>query len=198
MRAICTSLENKLQALGVLQQISKRNLQILTLKNPDGNMSQTAAQFCKSLFAPYQLKHFYRDEETDAVLIGQKRVEDENVAVFDRCIYDNVIYRSTMYTRSAKTDDTVVMLRDNTVLQILRFESHNGHCYIVRNKCITVPVRVQSNNVKAQLSFYSRVVKILKDYETKVGIENNHRKLVNVQVINKHYVVMMPNCFEIQ
>lgn len=90
-----------LSTKGVLQQISKRTLQILSLRFPEKIMSEKAAKFCKDLMSPYRVKHCYTDEETDAIFIGGKgSIEiDANVRTFDRCVYNFTVYCSTLYKR---------------------------------------------------------------------------------------------------
>lgn len=76
----------------VLQQISKRTLQLMSLSFPDKIMSGRASTFCRDLTSPYELKYFYRDGGTDAICIGEKGNLDgrsDGVRIFDRCVYKN-------------------------------------------------------------------------------------------------------------
>lgn len=185
---------------GVYQQISKRTLGILALTNLNKNISSNVNAFCKDLFSSYRVKNVYHDEESNAVLIGEKGNIDANIhgRIFDRCIYRYSVYRSTAYSRSGKNDDSVVLLHDDTVLQISRFECIENHCYIVGHQFRTEPVTVSSHGIEVNISFYQKVVENLIGDEIMLGIENIKEKLINVRFDEEHYVVRMPGSYEIQ
>ncbi|XP_044578943.1 uncharacterized protein LOC123261415 [Cotesia glomerata] len=145
---------------GVSNQIVNSVLKEKNIRcNIDYNTeSETCRKYCKDLFKPHQLKICTRsdnhafligDEESPndklVVLISKYFDDISSVKVFDRCIYNKMVLRSTAYNRPKKTNDTVVQLDSKKFKLINGFFSHNNTCYLFGNQILTAPTSFQSN-----------------------------------------------------
>lgn len=96
-----------------------------------------------------------------------------------------------MYDRPMKTDDTVVQLKDNTIVQIVKFICNEQRYYMTIRKLV---VSLIEENLP--MSHFMKVIE--KQNDTMVtSIDNIKRKLIFIDV-GECYVCALPNTIEIQ
>ncbi|XP_074114120.1 uncharacterized protein LOC141537173 [Cotesia typhae] len=108
---------------GVSNQIVNSILKEKNIRcNIDYNTESVKCRnYCKDLFKPRKLKNCTRSDD-HALLIGTEKSPDDQLIllmhqyfdnthstkVYDRCIYNKMVLRSTAYTRPTKTNDTAI------------------------------------------------------------------------------------------
>ncbi|XP_043472768.1 uncharacterized protein LOC122511002 [Leptopilina heterotoma] len=172
---------------GIYDQIAHRILQRNSFKClwKQTTQSESAAEFCKTLFFKKQCTQSVRrvTADADVILLGPS----SNECFYSRCIYKGSIYCGTDYTRAKKTNDTIVKLKNNSIVQITRFiyETETSVLVNARKMCMETDRQVSfSVNHLLPVKKGKQVI-VIPIYEIK-------EKLMLVEVKEKSYVCAFP------
>lgn len=120
---------------GVDDQIAMRYLQKSTLlwklSEYIGN-EEPSKKFCTNLFTSPQSDSFTRTVE-NAVLLGKGQFavnDDVDVIKHERCVFEGVLFHSAGYRPEKKTNDSIVQLMSNEIVQITGFFNIDNRCYV--------------------------------------------------------------------
>lgn len=188
----------------IMQYIKRKFIQ----SNIDHNTTNPACrQYCHYLFQPPLLKYCVKTANNVSLIgsgksnVKQRKLladalNDVNVSVtaFNRCIYGDTRLRSLKYTRAGRTDDTVVQLKDKSILQIHDFLCANDQCYIHGRKIIVAPYEC---NQQIALHHLFRVT-TYDDQDVIVNADEIERKVIHFSDGEKNFIAFFPNTYEIQ
>lgn len=173
------------------------------------SINNACIHFCNNLFAAELLTNDYVRKSNDChtVLIGApKTLENVTkkvraflhndtaiVQVFDRCIHKNVVVHSLKYIRVEKTNDTVVLLNNGSIVQIEYITIIEGKCYILAAKLCTT-----SMNNPIELNHIKKIVR--KDKVLSVfDISAIEKKVLLMDLGSAgEYICFLPNLWETQ
>ncbi|CAD6230410.1 GSCOCG00012179001-RA-CDS [Cotesia congregata] len=188
---------------GVSNQIVNSILKEKNIRcNIDYNTESVKCRnYCKDLFKPRKLKNCTRSDD-HALLIGTEKSPDDQLIllmqqyfdnthstkVYDRCIYNKMVLRSTAYTRPTKTNDTVVQLDTKKFIRIDGFFSLNNTCYLYGNQILTVQTAFQSN---VQLSHILQVTSIRQEILI-ASIQSIRTKVIFFSTGENDYICFFP------
>ncbi|XP_074098523.1 uncharacterized protein LOC141527112 isoform X2 [Cotesia typhae] len=188
---------------GVSNQIVNSILKEKNIRcNIDYNTESVKCRnYCKDLFKPRKLKNCTRSDD-HALLIGTEKSPDDQLIllmhqyfdnthstkVYDRCIYNKMVLRSTAYTRPTKTNDTVVQLDTKKFIRINGFFSLNNTCYLYGNQILTVQTDFQSN---VQLSHILQVRSIRQEILI-ASIQSIRTKVIFFSTGENDYICFSP------
>lgn len=157
-------------------------------------------QYCKNLFEYRRLKQCTKTENR-IIFPGQgtllKNVSNTteqsllNGLIFNRCVFKGTVFHSTLYHRPNKTDDTVVQLQNNTIVQIVKFICIEKQYYMTVREIV-----VSSIGESVPMLHFMKVIEKRKDTLV-TSIDNIKRKMIFIDV-GECYVCALPNSIEIQ
>lgn len=186
---------------GVQNQIIENHLRFMKYKNSITNAAlntDDSYQYYKNWFEYRRLTHC-TEYKSDIIFPGQdillnsiKNNAEQSLlrSEFNRCVFRGTVFHSTLYSRPQKTDDTVVQLKDNTIVQIVKFE------YIQRRYCMKVRQLVVSSIGESVPMLHLMKVVGKKDPIITL-IDEIKCKMIHIDV-GECYVCALPNMIEIQ
>ncbi|XP_071653015.1 uncharacterized protein [Temnothorax longispinosus] len=194
---------------GVYQQMSKKLLRLSIFQSTcEGNTfhSKGALQFSQNLFSHRRLTKYVNSNLNDVVFIGEGEFctdprdcsilrDDITVKVYNRCIFRGSVYHSVTYTRPKKTNDTIILLKNDTVLQIVGFyRDSKGSIFIRGHTLIVTPIRISNSKQ------YTQFQEIVEEVQVPIIIqfEDIKNKMVLIKSRISKYVCALPNTFETQ
>ena len=100
--------------------------------------------------------------------------------------------QSKSYKRPEKTDNTVIQLKDKSIVQIHHFELQNEELFMCVNKFVTLPFE------KNELVVNHLLRVIDKEEETKMKIDLFDSKLIYISSKTAEYVCLMPPLLDVK
>ena len=198
---------------GCCKQIAEKWMKRCTFRHDienNRNNSKNSVEYCKSVIdSKSRLEKCTRMENTILVGAGLKNktieqlvhkfTKDNNVdvTVFERCIYNKITFHSCTYTRTKKTDDSVIQLLCGKILQIDCFVKAATECYICGFEWKTAN---NSFNESSELPVPAHFLKVIRK-KSKLVVHNLKmllRKAIVIDVENEIYVSFSPNNYRSQ
>lgn len=106
-------------------------------------------------------------------------------------MFKGIVFHSTLYDRPKKTDDTIIKLKNDTIVQITKFILIEERCCMTVRKIITAPIK---ENVP--MLHLMKVVKKEKNIMI-ISMEEIKQKMIFIDV-GECYVCELPNTIELQ
>ena len=132
-----------------MHQIASKSAHELYLKMKMAEMEEkTSTKFCTMLFIRKKLSSNYFICIDGAVVIDKKlntSSRNEKSRTYCRCIYNNVMYHSKLYTRPTKTQNFFSQLTDSSFVEIEKFTVIDNECYASVRRFYTESCAEDSN-----------------------------------------------------
>lgn len=188
---------------GVQNQIIEKHLQLMTYRHSVATAAfnnDDSYQYCKTLFEYRRLTQYTTTKDgivfsghgTPLINITDSAEEPLlNGLVFNRCMFKGIVFHSTLYDRPKKTDDTIIKLKNDTIVQITKFILIEERCCMTVRKIITAPIK---ENVP--MLHLMKVVKKKKNIMI-ISMEEIKQKMIFIDV-GECYVCELPNTIELQ
>ncbi|XP_039311266.1 uncharacterized protein LOC113003043 isoform X1 [Solenopsis invicta] len=186
---------------GVLEQIANRTLQLSKLKNyitAGVRDNKNSWLYCTNLFQYRRIsaQNVIRSDE-GAIIVNSAKAE--KTKKYCRIIYRDTVFHSTSYTRPKHTNNTVVQLKDFTVVQISHFILIDNACYMIVKTFQTRPFTSDTVTMNHILNVESIDIST-----ATISIKEIKTKLIYINIPNKNstdnllYVCIPPNVIEAQ
>ncbi|XP_024887094.1 uncharacterized protein LOC112464375 [Temnothorax curvispinosus] len=188
---------------GVNHQIANLVLKKQFIKSNINDASTVPAcrNYCHNLFKPNRLINCVKSDN-GVTLIGTGRHDKKiqtvmmnhldgvqiPVKVFNRCIYKEIVLRSTSYIRLQKTDDTVVQIKSKKIIKIHSFVLVNNTCYLYGREMLITPWMFKG---RVQLDHLFEVQDTEGDVLI-VNAENVQCKVIHFSTGIKDYIAFFP------
>lgn len=108
--------------------------------------------------------------------------------IYSRCILKKMILRSVKYTRPKKTDDTVIQLKSEKILQIHDFVVVDNTCYLYGRELVVAPAEFCT----ARLNHIYEVID-KQGGEIFVNANDLEKKIVFFSTGTKSYISFLPD-----
>ena len=177
---------------GVYNQLAKRTLMNLTFDYTLKKLasSETRVHFCEKIFSHPDCKNAVKASD-GIVLLGPRGQTEEDVHIFDRCVFKSSVIHSTQYIRPTRTNDTFVLLHSKEIGEITEIKYENGRTYISLN---------MFNEVSDESISVSHIQKVERTSLaiSVVPLEFIKEKLMYMNFGDSSYVARLPNTIEVQ
>ena len=179
------------------QQIVNKSLRILKyrVRPPITNISVKAKEFCEQIFtSKLSTKNAVR--AGNVTYFGPHYLNVFNSTTkkeFERCIFENCVYSSVQYTRTRKFDDTVIILKNGSFVQIKNiYLLSDSTCSFNVRQLIVEPFFVGETRV-------SHIWEIKRNLDhSPVSTSEIRSKAVVLNFKDTQYVCEIPNTIEAQ
>ena len=141
--------------------------------------------FCKRIMLRRAtLINFLRSQENAIIATTRESIENKE---FDRCIYNNKLFHSVLYTRPKKTDNTFVQLKNQKFSRIQSFFLIDNACYVKVQEIEVEPLVLN----ECCLNHIFLVVKKSNSIET-ISISDIEKKVVLLNIDNEYEYICVP------
>ena len=179
------------------------------LANKDSN-SDTAIKYCKSLFIDRPpLQNVTKIGNSILIGIGLENIKIQNlfrnfmknelisVRTYHRCIYKSMFVHSVNYTRTQKTNDSVIETETGEIIENHHLVSSLNECYICGRIWIIGNNEFTGENGP---SIARHILKLKRKNSRYVfrDINKIKRKVVIIDTKEQVFVIFIPNGYEIQ
>ncbi|OXU16412.1 hypothetical protein TSAR_013787 [Trichomalopsis sarcophagae] len=183
---------------GMDRQMAKKTLQTWIFKtgNTESLSSSPEVQnYCNNLYRPRRLINFDKDRDYNVTYVGKEVEKDNDLqgSVYNKCIFEGVVYHSIQYNRANKTDDTIVQLQTEEFGRIMKIINVNGQCYFkisIFEMFSDNPFEGVSHIKKIKSENYTHTIYTL--------INDIKCKVIVVNAKNARYLCSLPNSIEVQ
>ncbi|KAJ8672047.1 hypothetical protein QAD02_003306 [Eretmocerus hayati] len=168
------------QVINHVLELNEFNSNVLTNPCEDGSF-----KFCKRMMSSkHSVMTHHRSEEGAIVLYSQQELSKNQ---YKRCIFQNIVLHSALYTRAQLTDDTIICLSNGEVVEILYFYSDNNECHIQARNIELSRVNISANDIEHIFVVMSRDTE-----ERSIPITQFEKKMVHLDVTNDLEYVCSP------
>ncbi|XP_011875886.1 PREDICTED: uncharacterized protein LOC105566468 [Vollenhovia emeryi] len=181
---------------GMDKQISRKHLQMFHFKT--GNIEYSSVEirdFCSNLFTFRRLSTYFDYGENNVLFVGKRSIDiidGKLCKLYKKCIYRGKVLHSIKYTRTKRTQDSVVKLESSIFGQIVDIISSENKCYL----------KISNINLFEDDPFKVPHIKKIKSENFErckiIPITHIKSKVMLVNVHNSRYICELTNDFESQ